>query len=139
MDITHRGDFDRAVQARFPKARRHRKENNDGWEDTFRVGFLEVAIRVCDTKKPTPSRFDVGSLVVEVRGIRKSIDGSSTPLWFATAVGWEEGNRVLDTLREELLGLTQALGFACGRKKGEVVPAKDPEDDVDALMDLIDL
>jgi len=122
--ITDRGDFDRAVQARFPKARRHRKERDDGWEDTFTVGFIEVGIRVCDTKKPPSARFDVGSLVVEVRGIRKSIDGSSTPLWFASAVGWEDGCKVLDTLREELLGLVQALYRACGKKKGEVASRK---------------
>lgn len=118
--ITDRGDFDRAVQARFPKARRHRKERSDGWEDTFTVGFIEVGLRVYDTKKPASVRFDVGSLVVEVRGIRKSIDGSSTPLWFTTATGWEEGCKALDTLREELLGLVQALYAACGKKKGEV-------------------
>jgi len=118
-DITDRGDFDRAVQVRFPKARRHRKERNDGWEDTFRVGFLEVAIRVCDTKKRLNRRLDVDSMTIEVRGIRKSIDGSSTPLWHRPTVGWKQAMQALDTLREELLGVAQGLGHACGRKSGE--------------------
>jgi len=45
-DITDRGHFDLTVTARFPKARRTRKEARAGWEDTFKVGLLEVNIRV---------------------------------------------------------------------------------------------
>ena len=98
-DITDRGDFDRAVQARFPKARRHRKELPTGFEDTFRVGFVEVGIRVWDTKlHGTPSyKPNVDGLVIEVRGIRQAVGGSSAALWRKHGSGWVEACEALDT------------------------------------------
>ena len=136
-DITDRGDFDRAVQARFPKARRHRKELPTGFEDTFRVGFVEVGIRVWDTKlHGTPSyKPNVDGLVIEVRGIRQAVGGSSAALWRKHGSGWGEACEALDTLREELLGLSHGLSRVCGRK-GTPVKISLLGDDID-VTDLI--
>jgi len=117
--LTDRGDFDRAVSERFPNARRTRKELPTGWEDTFRVGFVEVSIRVWDTRKTgkKPWDKDVDQMIVEVNGVRTSIDGTpARGLWRRNGDGWVGAMQALDELRETLLGLAHGLSHATGRK-----------------------
>jgi hypothetical protein len=118
-DITDRGDFDRAVSERFPKARRSRKETKDGWEDTFDVGPLSVRIRVHDRDDARLAWHDeAGKLTIDIRGVRTAIDGSSTSgLWQTKGVGWDEGCKALDGLREELLGIAHGLYRVCKKPK----------------------
>jgi len=119
-DITDRGEFDRAMLARFPKARRHRKESSQGWEDTFKVGLLEVRVRVNAIvrrrKGGRPWSDKVAQLTATICGIRMAIDGSTVTLWEEKGVGWAKAMKVLDVLREELLGTVHGLGRICGRQ-----------------------
>lgn len=115
-DITNRSDFDLAVADRFPKARRHRKETENGWADTFRIGLLEIRIRVYGrVKNSTPWGAEPGRILIEILGVREAIDGSSTVLWQTKGKGWTEACRALDNLREELLGTAHGLYRVCKR------------------------
>lgn len=145
MDTFERSDFDAALDAAFPKARRTRRELGDGWIDTFRLGLLEVAIAVYNGKaiprrlgeKRRPPR---GSVVAIINGVRTSIDGSVTPLWKKEGFGLDGLKLVLAELRAELLGLAHAIMVTTGRKqKPEAKPVKIPKptDDLD-LGDLIE-
>jgi hypothetical protein len=112
--ILDRTDFDEAVAARFPSARRSRQETRTGWQDTMKVGLLEVVVRVHEVEdRGRPWDAKVGQLDASVLASRDALDGSKTGLWSASGVGWEAAGRVLDQLREELLGLAQGLYQAC--------------------------
>lgn len=112
-DVTHRGDFDRAMSERFPKARRTRKETDFGWRESFTVGFLDVCVSVCDRQMLSRNKRDVpfNTIRVEIRAIRTTIDNSKVTVWMKQG-GWS----VLDDLRAELLGMAHGLGHIVGRK-----------------------
>ena len=139
MDITHRGDFDAAVDKRFPNARRHRKETKTGFSDHFAMGFVHVEIRVCVTDQKGKRSPKAGQMVVEISGVRTAVDDSVTPyLWRRDAVGWGQSLAVLDELRMELLGIAHALSHICGRgpkpKKKQMIIPEDDTNWVDELF-----
>lgn len=119
-NIFERSDFDPAVDAAFPKARRTRKEHGNGWEDTFRMGLLEVSIRVYNgqgVRRRAEKPVRGGTVVAIINGVRTSIDGSVTPLWRRQASEFEGLEKVLAELRAELLGMAHAITVISGRKK----------------------
>lgn len=130
-DVTHRGDFDQAMAARFPKARRKREETNFGWKDSFTVGLLCVRVSVCDRQGVSnrPSEIPFNTIRAEIRAIRTSIDNSRMTIWMQQG-GWA----VLDDLRAELLGLAHGLLHISGRTK----PApKKPDEGVEELSEFL--
>lgn len=142
-DSTHRGDFDAAVQARFPKARRIRKELANGWEDTFRIWCLEVSVRSYTHKTPqraigkvrTP---DVGTVVAEIRAVRVGVDGSVTTMWRLEEKGWGGLERLLDELRQELLGLSAGISVVAGRGARRRLRVVLPDEDFSLLDRMLD-
>jgi len=134
MDISHRGDFDAAVDKRFPNARRHRKEHHNGFEDTMNIGFLHVSLRVFPSG--TSRKHPPNTLIVAISAIRTAVDGSVTKfLWRGDAAEWEPCLELLDELRAELLGIAHGLTYACGR--GTPPPKKKPKVSPDDGLDLL--
>lgn len=113
-DITDRGDFDRAVQERFPNVRRSRRESARGWADTFTVGFLEAVLRVHDGEE---------ALYLYVLGVPEDPEGKKPQLWRQRAHGWGDCMQALDDLRAKLLGTAHALFVGCRAKPKEVAEA----------------
>ena len=132
-DLLHRGDFDTYLTGLFPRARRTREESSRGWSDSFRIGFLEVRVTVCDsTTKPAGKRaLGFGEMRAEIHAVRTRLDNSTVEVWSRRGRA-REGEAVLADLHQTLLGLAHGIvhvanerGSARLKPKSGQVPLED--------------
>jgi hypothetical protein len=110
MDDFSRTEFDKAVLAAFPHAHKTREEHTYGWTDTIDLNLLKIRIRVYTEDQRRMKR---GQVMVELHGMRSTLDGS-TVLLSHRQVPWERLGDALVTLGRDLLGLAAAITMMTG-------------------------
>ena len=128
----------------FPAAQPHRTHTKDGWTDIVEIGLVQLWVRVYNKKTRVGlHKVEPGTAVVSIRGVRRVVDGSVTPLWQADArePGGLQG--ALEAAKAQLLGLAAGFLAVSGESGvagvsptlGPPSKAEKPEVDLDGIFD----
>jgi hypothetical protein len=123
-----RQTFDAILNEFFPKAHRVRREMVDRWHDLFDLGCIRVRVSVLiipTVKKGTTSVTPPGKVVVDLLGVRASIDGSEALLKRFEGNGTGGLRTALTRLRRDLIGVAAGILTSCGDERPAI--AEDPD------------
>ncbi len=119
MDEISRTAFDKTVKGTFPNAHKTREEYTYGWVDTIDLNSLRIHIRVYTEDHRRMRR---GEVMVELHGVRRTIDSSTVLLWHSH-IPWEALDGALVGLRKDLLGIAAAILMITGADDPHVGPS----------------
>jgi len=114
-----RPTFDVILKDYFPNVRTSRQEHHGSWHEIINIGLFQIRVKVFTAadRKMTP-----GDVIVDVNGVRESVDSSNALLKRMTGNGINGLHECLAALRKDLLGLAAGILLMSGDAAPDLPP-----------------